>query len=363
MQTHPHTSKAVIALFVSGAIASLHAGSLGVGVGATAGITGGAVGLGAVHAGGATGFGGAHVGVGAASVGAAHANGAAGLSAGAADGMNAMVGSAGFVSVPQTIVDVDSFETIGMRQARLAETHGGAVVATTPAAANANEHSAVAALNVTSADQIRATAIDHRAQLASDIDAGLKAHAKALAKAKADAKTLNAEEQAQFKASLKESSAREKVVKSDLKKVRKAAADGWVDARAKLAADYDAYVQATEHAQAIASASTASASHTTKGAVTATSEVAAHGSTRAATATTTAMAKAAAADQANLKSENASTTAATHAAAAAAMKKPAVNARGDVDAASTANAANRGATTDIADATTASGSASAQPKL
>jgi hypothetical protein len=261
MQTNPYTSKAVAAFLILGAIGAADAAPVGVGagvagsVGTVPGVIGGGAGAsagGALSGGAASGFSGSAAGAGAGS---------------------AAVGARG---VPDVHANTEAFETIGMRQERLAtgaNLAGGAAL-DAPGMQIANQHAITAVLNAgPTVKEINSATVDDRDKLSADIDARMNGTAKALAELKANTKSLNAEQRAEFKTAIKETDAREKALRKSLKTARKASVETWGDSRADVAANYDAYAQAAQHAEAVAAASRSSASAAAASANSAAAEV------------------------------------------------------------------------------------------
>jgi hypothetical protein len=238
MQTNPYTSKAVAAFLILGAIGTAVAAPVGVGAGVagSVGAMPGAIGGGASASG-------------------AFGGGAAGGFSGSATGAGAGSAAVGVRGVPDVHPNAEAFETIGMRQERLAtgtNLAGGAAL-DAPGMQVANQHAITAVLNAgPTVKEMSAATVDDRDKLSADIDSRVSATAKALTGLKAQTKSLNAEQRAEFKTAMKETDAREKALRKSLKTARKASVETWADTRADVASNYDAYVQAAQHAEAIA---------------------------------------------------------------------------------------------------------------
>jgi hypothetical protein len=145
-------------------------------------------------------------------------------------------------SLPADARASGAFETIGMRQQRLAARSG---LAATP--------SAMAALRAgPSVQDIRAASSDSRLQMTSTIDDRVAASAKAMAAMQVQSKSLPRDAQTEFKAAARDVAIREKDLKASMKIARRASTETWSESRASLAAKYDAYAQAVAHAEAIA---------------------------------------------------------------------------------------------------------------
>jgi hypothetical protein len=244
MQTNPYTSKTVAAMLLLGAIGPAFAAPVGVGAGVA-----GSVG---VTPAGVPGLTGSNAGVGA----------TGGFGSTSARSANAG-GSVNVSGAPDLHPGAEAFETIGMRQQRLAT---GAAVAggnaiNAPGMEMANQHAIDAVLNPgPMAKEIRAAAVDDREKVSADIDARVSATGKALDELKSHARSLSTEKQAEFKAAMKDTAAREKALRKSLKTARKASAETWASANADLAANYEAYANSAEHAELLAaSANSASA--------------------------------------------------------------------------------------------------------
>jgi len=241
MQTYPYTSKVAAALVLFGAFGVAYAAPVGVGVGAAAsgGIAPGAFPGSSLNSGATFGGGAGRVGAG----------GGFGASNGAA--------SVGANGLPDVHANASGVETIGMRQERLtsgADMAGGAAL-NAPGMAVANQHALEAVANAgPTAAKIRSTTVDDREKLATDIDTQIKATDKALGNVKAQTKAMNAEQRTEFRAATKDMETREKALRKSLKNARKASAETWAAADAEVATNYDAYVQAAQRAQALASA-------------------------------------------------------------------------------------------------------------
>lgn len=164
--------------------------------------------------------------------------------------------SAGFQAGPVPGQRIAAFESMGMRQARLAtdaeplaETATSTETTVSPVA---NEQAASALLSTGfSSDTIRAANAAERQQLAADINQRIEATSDAMATLKDDAKTLDDDIRADFKAAAKEVKASEKKLKKSVKAVRKASAETWAEKRAEVAADYESYLQSIARAEAI----------------------------------------------------------------------------------------------------------------
>jgi hypothetical protein len=245
MQNHPYTSKAVAAFLVLGLIGAVNAAPIGVGASAA-----GSVGVGV----GGTAL------PGGSSIGAAFGGGAAGgfgAPAVAGHGSATAGGSLRADGAPTLPANAEAIETIGMRQERLAtgvNVAGGQAI-NAPGMAVANEHALAAVLNAGPAVKtIQETGVDGRAKLESDIETSVNATGKAMSDLKRESKSLNAEQRTEFQAAMKDVDARAKTLKKSLKTARKASAETWGDARADVAANYAAYVEAAQRAEATATA-------------------------------------------------------------------------------------------------------------
>jgi hypothetical protein len=191
-------------------------------VNAVGGVTGG-LGVGGGAAGGSIG-------------GAASGTGSGAIGAGGS-------GSFGGAALPSEIRASGAFETIGMRQQRLAaESRTSAPALGSSAALRAGP----------SASDIRAANADARTQLASDLDARIAASAKSMTATKAQAKALRGDAQAEFKAASRDVDTREKELKASVKAARRASAEAWPEARANVAANYEAYAHAVSRAETVA---------------------------------------------------------------------------------------------------------------
>jgi hypothetical protein len=251
MKTVPHTSTGLVSLLALAMTVTLHAAPVaaGVSVGLGGGLGtsvggGGAFGGAGIHAGGVTGVSGvgAHVG-------------GAGMTGVQAAGSNASAtgqAKSGFSTDADIAVDKTEFETIGMRQARLTADTAEKTTTHGAATASVDTRSALAKAEATTSDEIRATTHNDRAKVTADVTAGMTGLNRALAEVKAHSASMTAEQRVAFNAAMKDTDAKAKVVKKDVKVASKASADDWADARAKLSEDYAAYVHAAEHAQVIA---------------------------------------------------------------------------------------------------------------
>jgi hypothetical protein len=160
--------------------------------------------------------------------------GSIGTAAGATGGLGG--------SLPADAHASGAFETIGMRQQRLA---ARSELAAAP--------SAMAALRAgPSVQDIRAASSGSRLQMTSTMDDRVAASAKAMAAMQVQSKSLPRDAQAEFKAAARDVAIREKDLKATMKIARRASVETWSESRASLAAKYDAYAQAVAHAEAIA---------------------------------------------------------------------------------------------------------------
>jgi hypothetical protein len=181
------------------------------------------------------------------------AGGAASSGAGVG-GMNGSgsAGASGAVGGAPLTRDVrasGAFETIGMRQERVATQTDVA-----------QRHVATTALNSgPSSLAIHAASRTEREQLATDIDERVAASSKAMAAMKTQSKSLNGDARAEFKSAAKDVDAREKELHASLKAARDASDETWVDRRASVAASYEAYTQSVGRAEAIAASGQSSA--------------------------------------------------------------------------------------------------------
>jgi hypothetical protein len=94
------------------------------------------------------------------------------------------------------------------------------------------------------AQQLRATAMEHRDSVLNAVESRIDAGADASARLQRSAKRIEGSARTEYDASVKELRAREKALQSSLRAARKAGADNWEQARTQLAADYEAYSQA-----------------------------------------------------------------------------------------------------------------------
>lgn len=88
---------------------------------------------------------------------------------------------------------------------------------------------------------IRASMYESRAQTVADIENRLTASESALASVKASSSAMNADGRQSFDAAHDDVKAKEKALRKSIKAANKADATEWENARAQLAADYDAY--------------------------------------------------------------------------------------------------------------------------
>lgn len=144
-------------------------------------------------------------------------------------------------------------ETIGMRRERL-QVEGNAANDTTVNAKGVN----VAGTGSTNASfdaapaarSIRGATFATRDQMETDVKESMSQGHRAVVEAKARAARLDDKARADFKAAANEVAVREKQLKASAKAASKATAENWEAARAKLAADQEAYAQAVAQAQA-----------------------------------------------------------------------------------------------------------------
>jgi len=267
----PHTSKLIGASLALVALATVHAGPLGVNVAANggAGINGIAGSAGASSALRAPVFSGASAAAVHSGPGGAQIVGASAASAGLARAGAAMGASSNGVVFPDVVVDKSDYETIGMRADHANEAASSKTSATVDherglsravvasddrVAVQAREATSTSARFVTS-ENIRAATPQQRSQIIGSVAASMADDAKVMAQAKRRQKTWTDAEQADFMAAAQETTVRAKVVKKDLKAADKASEQDWAQTRAQLATDYAAYAQASDHARAIANAS------------------------------------------------------------------------------------------------------------
>lgn len=91
---------------------------------------------------------------------------------------------------------------------------------------------------------IRASMFEARAQTVADIENRLTASESALASVKATTSAMNADARKSFDAAHDDVKAKEKALRKSIKAANKADASEWENARAQLAADYEAYAAA-----------------------------------------------------------------------------------------------------------------------
>lgn len=129
-----------------------------------------------------------------------------------------------------------------------AHTNNGLAVG---AAQNANTNAGLSASldTATMTSELRSSAMEHREQVLTTIDARVKSTQQSVDRLNRSANRLEARARDEYKAAVKELHVKEKALEKSLKDARKATADTWSDARAKLAADYEAYTQAVVHVE------------------------------------------------------------------------------------------------------------------
>jgi hypothetical protein len=160
---------------------------------------------------------------------------------------------------------LDAFESIGMRQERLAREAAGASMVTSQTSTSVTpvpNHAAASTILRAgfSADTIRSANVEERQQLTTNIDKRVETSAEALATLKHEGKPLEGQAKADFKTAMKDVDAREKELKASMKTARKASAEAWADNRAEVAARYEAYTEAVARAENAAKAPTAMSS-------------------------------------------------------------------------------------------------------
>lgn len=149
----------------------------------------------------------------------------------------------------------DAFESTGMRRERLARETTGRTEAQAKGLAVARAHAASSALDRgLSDDWIRGAGVSAREHLATDIDRRIEASHDAMASMKSHAGMLEGSARADFKAATKDVAAREKALKASVKSARRASAEAWVDRRAEVAANYEAYTRSVARAEAVMAA-------------------------------------------------------------------------------------------------------------
>lgn len=172
-------------------------------------------------------------------------------SATAPGGAAATVDAAGN-PIPGT-ANANESESIGMRRERL-QTEGNASNDTTVNAKGVNlsgTGTANASFDAApAARSIRGATFATRDRMETDVKEGMSQGHRAMVEAKARAERLDDKARADFKAATNEVAVREKQLKASAKAASKASAENWEAARAKLAADQEAYAQAVAQAQA-----------------------------------------------------------------------------------------------------------------
>lgn len=99
---------------------------------------------------------------------------------------------------------------------------------------------------------IRASMYDSRAQTVADVENRLAASETALASVSASSSAMNEDARKSFDAARDDVKAKEKALRKSIKAANKAEASEWENARAQLAADYDAYAAAVASLDATA---------------------------------------------------------------------------------------------------------------
>lgn len=99
---------------------------------------------------------------------------------------------------------------------------------------------------------IRASMYESRAQTVADIENRLTASESALASVSASSSAMNEDARKSFDAARDDVKAKEKALRKSIKAANKADASEWENARAQLAADYDAYAAAVASLDATA---------------------------------------------------------------------------------------------------------------
>ncbi|HVU32281.1 MAG TPA: hypothetical protein VHE61_02530 [Opitutaceae bacterium] len=256
MNTHIHTTNVIIAsaLCLGTALISANAAPLGANLGGAAALHAGVPALGVGASGAASG-----IAVGAGSVATVPVGGWASASAGARDS----TATGGAIVGPDGTLDTSAFESIGMRQARLAAdaSNAGGVAVSAPGMNAANAHAVTAVASAgPSVRAVERADFSARRTITAQIDDQISANTRAVATMKQHAKSLSADSKADFNAAVKDVAVREKALKRSVKVAAKASADSWGAARAKVASNYQAYMQAVARTQAISSMSSTTVS-------------------------------------------------------------------------------------------------------
>jgi hypothetical protein len=134
----------------------------------------------------------------------------------------------------------------GANAAANAATHqdvtGGVQAGT--AAAGAGAQASAALDEQATLDGLQHQTMETRRQFVTEVDARLAASRKAQAEAFKSVRSFTGETRAKVNAAVDRVKSSEKALKHSLKAYRKASAEEWDNARAQLAADYKAYVNA-----------------------------------------------------------------------------------------------------------------------
>lgn len=153
-----------------------------------------------------------------------------------------------------TTVGPGDVESIGMRRERLLNNADAAYPAAPQVYASA-PNGAIALGGAPIAADIRASTLETRNELGTQLDENVAAGERAMEAARIQAKSLQGAARAQFKAAADDVRTAQRRLNQSLKKAQKASADEWDQARAALAADYEAYTHAVTQAQRIAASS------------------------------------------------------------------------------------------------------------
>jgi hypothetical protein len=151
-------------------------------------------------------------------------------------------------------------ESIGMRRERFraqSEMSARPTTAVAPA-----DNSVVAVETAFAPVAIRATAMDGRDQLATQLNQNIQAGRRALAAAEAQARQLAPDARAEFESAARQARAAERRLTSSLRAAQTAPYDEWSEARDTLASHYESFSQAVAHAQHLATAGSARSSTT-----------------------------------------------------------------------------------------------------
>ena len=132
-----------------------------------------------------------------------------------------------------------------------APTAANASVRADSAAASQNL-AASAALDMTDTlHAINAATVQARPSLLGNVNARMEASDQAIAILSQHARSLHQDAQTQFNVAVKDVHAKEKALKRSLKTAGRVRAEAWVQARADLAAHFNAYAEAVAHAEAV----------------------------------------------------------------------------------------------------------------